>query len=309
MLYRTLGKTGLSVSVLGLGCSGLGGVFGDMPESTAIGTLHTALEQGINYLDTSPLYGFTKSESVVGQGLRGVARDRYFISSKVGRYTFKDSDFSYERVSRGLDESLERLGCGYLDIAILHDIEYVPLAEVLDGGLRALLDARAAGKIRYIGASGMPLKIFPAILNHTELDAVISYANYTLTTTLLESVLPLLEGRNVGVINASPLTLGLLTRKPVPKWHQAGPELIAKCREAVEWCDQQGVDIAEVGLQFALANPRIATTLSGACSPEEVLQNVRCVGVAPDPRIVAGVRAITEPVRDQAWPSGREEYN
>ncbi|MBI4908057.1 MAG: aldo/keto reductase [Acidobacteria bacterium] len=309
MLYRTLGKTNLSVSVLGLGCSGLGGVFGDVTEAEAIRTVHTALEEGINYLDTSPLYGFTKSETVVGKALNGVSRDHYFLSSKVGRYTFNDSDFSYERVSRGLDESLERLGCGYLDIAILHDIEYVPLYEVIDGGLRALLDARADGRIRFIGASGMPLKIFPAILGRTELDAIISYANYTLTNTSLETILPLLEERNVGVINASPLTLGLLTRKPVAKWHQAGPELIAKCREAVEWCDRRGVDIAEVGLQFALGNPRIATTLSGACSPQEVKQNVRCVGKSPDPQILAGIRAITEPVRDIAWPCGREEYN
>ncbi|MCC6391248.1 MAG: aldo/keto reductase, partial [Bryobacterales bacterium] len=102
MEYRTLGKTGLKVSALGLGCAALGGVYGEITEAEAIRALHTALEEGINYLDTAPLYALTKSETVTGKALKGIGRDRYSISSKVGRYAVDDSDFSYQRVKEGL---------------------------------------------------------------------------------------------------------------------------------------------------------------------------------------------------------------
>lgn len=309
MRYRKLGKTGIDVSVLGLGCSGLGGVFGDLPEADAIRTVHTALDLGVNYLDTAPLYGFTKSETIVGKALKGVARDRYHISSKVGRYTFSDSDFSYSRVKQGLDESLGRLGCEYLDLAILHDIEFVPLEEVLNEGLRAVLDAQQEGKVRFIGASGLPLRIYPAILTYANLDAVISYAHYTLQNTSLTSMLPLFEAHNAGVINASPLALGLLTPGGPQKWHLASDGMKSACRKAAEWCASQGVDIAELGMRFAFAEPRVHSTLSGAIRPEEVERNARAVDQPPDPELVAAVQEILSPVRDLTWPSGRPEYN
>ncbi|MBI3211027.1 MAG: aldo/keto reductase [Candidatus Solibacter usitatus] len=308
MEYRKLGKTGLSVSALGLGCAALGGVYGELPEAEAERALHTALDEGINYLDTAPLYAVTRSETVVGKALRGISRDRYYISSKVGRYDVDDSDFSYERVSSGLDATLKRLGCGYLDLVILHDIEYVPLETVLNEGLRALHDARQKGKVRFIGASGLPMRIYPAILAKAELDAVISYAHYTLQNAALETTLPLLETHDLGVINASPLALGLLTRQGPQEWHLGSDLLKQKCREAAAWCHSQGVDIADLGMRFALSNPRIHSTLTGARTAEEVLRNVRCVAQPPDPELVAGVRAILTPVLNHTWPSGRAEY-
>ena len=309
MIYRTLGKTNLQVSVLGLGCAALGGVYGELREKDAIETLHTALDEGINYLDTAPLYGETRSETMVGKALKGVNRERYVLSSKVGRYSTTDSDFSYTRVKDGLDQSLDRLGCGFLDIAILHDIEFVPLGDVLDGGLRALQDAREEGKVRHIGASGLPLKIFPAILAEAELDAVITYAHYTLQNTAAEGLLPLFEKHGLGVINASPLALGLLTQQGPQPWHLGSDELKDACRRAVDFCNERGIDIAELGMQFAMANPRIHSTLTGARTADEVLRNVRIVGEEPDPTLLAEVQRILTPVRDITWPSGRPEYN
>lgn len=309
MIYRTLGKTNLKVSVLGLGCAALGGVYGTLSEKDAVETLHTALDEGINYLDTAPLYGETRSETMVGKALRGVKRERYTISSKVGRYSTTDSDFSYRRVKDGLDQSLDRLGCGHLDIAILHDIEFVPLRDVLEGGLRALQEAREEGKVRHIGASGLPLKIYPAILAEADLDVIITYAHYTLQNTTAEGLLPLWEQHNLGVINASPLALGLLTPQGPQPWHMGSEELKTACRRAVDLCNDRGVDIAQLGMQFAMANPRIHSTLTGAKTAEEVLRNVRIVGQEPDPGVLAEVQRILAPVRDLTWPSGRPEYN
>ncbi len=83
MEYRTLGKTGLKVSALSFGASSVGGVFKPVDESVAIRTVHTALESGINFIDVSPFYGYTKAEEVLGKALKGVPRDRYFLATKV----------------------------------------------------------------------------------------------------------------------------------------------------------------------------------------------------------------------------------
>lgn len=309
MQYRTLGKTGIQVSVLGLGCAALGGVYGEVDQQQATRTVHTALDLGINYLDTAPLYGRTRSETATGIALRGVPRDRYFLSSKVGRYDVEEFDFSYPRVKSGLEATISRLGCQYLDIAILHDIEFAPLDVVLNEGYKALDDARREGKIRFIGASGLPLKIFPAILSQVELDVVISYAHYTLQNRRLAGLLPVLETYGVGVVNASPLGLGLLTPSGPQPWHLASEPIKAACRQAAAWCQAHGIDIAQLGMQFALSNPRIHTNLTGAKSEEEVRRNVQAVGRQPDPDVMAQIERILEPVRDQSWPSGRPEYN
>lgn len=309
MLYRKLGNTGLDVSVLGLGCAALGGVYGEISERDAIDTLHTAFAEGVNYLDTAPLYAVTKSETVVGKGLRGIPRDRYILSTKVGRYDTHDSDFSYRRVKDGLDASLDRLGCGFADIVILHDIEFAPIEQVIGEGLRALEDARAEGKLRFIGASGLPLSVYPAILKHTALDAVISYAHYTLQNSALLGILPLFEERQMGVINASPLALGLLTPQGPQPWHLGSDELKAACRKAVDWAQAQGIDIATLGMQFCMANPRIHSTLTGAKTAAEVRRNAALVGQDPDLEAVAAIARILGPMRDVTWPSGRPEYN
>lgn len=309
MLYRKLGKTGIDVPVMSLGCAALGGSYGPVTEGHAARTIQKAFDLGINYLDTAPLYGRTLSETNVGKALRGVPRDRYYLSSKVGRYDYSDHDFSYDRVKQGLEASLQRLGATHLDVCILHDIEYVPLEQVLDEGLRALHDARREGKIRFIGASGLPLAIFPAILAKADLDLVITYANYTLQNTAAESLFPLFEENQVGVANASPLGLGLLTQKGPQPWHLGSAELKSKCREAAEWCTARGVDIAMLGMEFAMTTPHIHTTLTGAGSPEEVERNAACVGRTPDPELLRQVQQILAPVRNQHWVTGRPEYN
>ncbi len=309
MLYRKLGKTGLDVPVMALGCAALGGSYGPVTEEHAARTIQKAFDLGINYLDTAPLYGRTQSETNVGKALRGVQRDRYHLSSKVGRYDYSDHDFSYARVKQGLEASLARLGTDYLDVCILHDIEYVPIEQVVNEGYRAVTDARKEGKIRFIGASGLPIAIFPAILGKIDLDLVITYGNYTLQNTAVESMFPLFAEKGVGVVNASPLGLGLLTQKGPQPWHLGSDELKAKCREAAEWCISKGVDIAQLGMQFAMAEPRIHSTLTGAGSPEEVERNAACVGQTPDEELVRQVQAIVASVRNQHWVTGRPEYN
>ena len=110
MHYRPLGQTGLNVSILSYGASPLGGVFRDTDDHEGIRTVHTALDLGINFIDVSPYYGATRAETVLGRALRGIARDRYILATKVGQYGDGQFDFSAARMTRSLDESCARFG-------------------------------------------------------------------------------------------------------------------------------------------------------------------------------------------------------
>lgn len=309
MEFRTLGKTGLSVSALGFGASPLGGVFGAVDEAEGVRAVHRALKLGINYFDVAPFYGATRAETALGNALKDVPRDRYLLATKIGRYGPTEFDFSAERTRRSVDESLLRLHTDVIDVIQCHDIEFGSIEQVIIETIPTLRDLQAQGKVRFIGISGLPLAIFPKVIERTEVDTALSYCHYTLFDTTFDTLFSYLQSKGVGVINAAPLSMGLLTDSGIPDWHPASPELREACAQAARHCRERGADISELALQFALANPDIATTLVGMADVATVERNVACVGNAPDPELLAEVRAILEPVRNQTWPSGRPENN
>src|SRR3954470_2399020 len=235
MHYRQLGRTGLNVSVLSFGASSLGGVFRATDDSEAIRTVHTALDLGMNFIDVSPYYGATKAETVLGRALKGIARDRYVLATKVGQYGDGQFDFSAARVTRSLDESCQRLGVDYIDLLQCHDIEFADLDQIVNETLPALVKLRAAGRIGHIGITGLPLKIFPAVLDRTApgvVETILSFCRYELNDTALGELVPYLKGKSIGVINASPTGMGLLTERGVPNWHPAPAPMVATARAA-----------------------------------------------------------------------------
>ncbi len=309
MRYRTLGKTGLEVSAIGFGGSPLGGVFGAVDEGACIRTVHAALEAGINLFDVAPFYGLTRAETMIGKCLAGVPRENYLLSTKVGRYGQAEFDFSAARVVRSIEESLERIGVKTIDLLLCHDIEYVSLDQIIEETLPALRQIQKTGKVRFLGVSGLPLKTLETVLSRTELDFALSYCHYSLNDTSLETLLPVVQAQNVGLINASPLGMGLLTGAALPDWHPAPPELRAAAAEADAYCRRQGADLAHLGLQFALANPQIATTLIGMADEAMLARNLTALGSPPDPELLRAVQEILHPVHNLTWPSGRPENN
>ena len=239
MRYCALGRTGLELSVLGLGTSPFGGSFGHADESDCRACLNRALNAGINYLDTSPYYGRTRSEAVLGRCLRGIDRDRYFLSTKVGRYGDRPEEFDFlaERVQSSIDESLRRLGIEHIDIVVCHDIEHGSLTQIIDEAIPALREVVRLGKARFIGVSGLPLKVLTEVVSRTEIDAVLSYCHNTLSDTTLLDLLPEFEHRGVGVINASPMGMGRSTDRGPPDWHPAPVELREACSRGPSTAD------------------------------------------------------------------------
>lgn len=307
MRYRKLGKTGLDVSVMGFGGSPLGGVFGEVDAGECVRTVHEALDAGVNYFDVAPFYGLTRAESMLGKCLTGVSREKFVLSTKVGRYGEADFDFSAARVTRSVDESLQRLGLETIDLLVCHDIEYVSLDQIVDETLPALRRIQELGKVRFLGISGLPLKIFHTVLGRTDLDFILSYCHYSLNDTSLESLLPTLREKGIGVINASALGMGLLTERPLPDWHPASAEMRGIRTSAAIYCKEHGVELSHLGLQFALANPEIATTLVGMADRATLAKNLAAVDSAPDPELLRNVQEILHSIHNLSWPSGRPE--
>jgi len=307
MQYRKLGNTGLEVSILSYGASPLGSVFRDIDEAEGIRTVHEALDLGINLIDVSPYYGLTKAETVLGKALKSVPRDRYILSTKAGRYGADVFDFSAERIIRSAEESMRRLQIDYIDILHLHDIEFGDLNQVVEESIPVLQKLKEQGKIRFYGITGLPLAIYPKVIDRVHVDAVISYCHYSLNDTSLERLLPYFEEKGTGVINASPLSMGLLSLRGAPDWHPADQEIRECCRRAARYCAERGEDIAKLALQFSVRNERIPTTLTGTANPENIRKNVKWIEEPIDEQLLREVQDILQPIMNKTWPSGREE--
>src|SRR3954469_24820853 len=271
MQTRPLGKTGLQLPVLSFGASSLGQEFRSVSLDDALQSVRVALACGLNFIDTSPFYGRGMSEVLLGIALRGMPRESYTLCTKLGRYDLQHFDFSARRVVESVDVSLHRLGTDHLDIVLCHDIEFVPMQQIVDETLPALRKAQSEGKVRFIGISGYPMKAFKFVIGQTDLDCVLSYNQYTLQNTrFADDLLPELTARGIGAMNAGPFSARLLTNAPLPVWLKEPEEVKAAARRAAEVCAQRGVDLAKLALQFSCSNPAIATTVAGSANPDNI---------------------------------------
>jgi L-galactose dehydrogenase len=269
------------------------------------------VQSGINYFDTSPFYGLTKSETILGKCLKGIDRKKYYISTKVGRYGHNEFDFSQQRTITSLNDSLKRLGLSYVDIVICHDIEFGDLDEVINETIPTLKQLRQQGKLRYIGISGLPLYVYRYVLERCDdIDVILTYCHWNLLDDTLGNLLPLLTQRQIGVINASPLAMGLLTTQGPPSWHPAAPSIKQICREAVEYCNNHNLDISQVSLSFVVNHlDQVATTLVGIQNAAQLKSNVEAISMKINPNVLNELKKILQPIHNKTWLSGRRENN
>lgn len=309
MQYRPLGNTGMDVSVLSFGASSLGAVFHEVSLSDCVETVHAALEGGINFIDVSPAYGGTLAELNLGKALRGVSRRRYYLASKIGSYNEARGDYDYSGscTERSIEHSLVRLGVDYLDLVQCHDIEFADHDQLIDETLPTLLRLKEQGMVRHIGITGLPLGIFPSILDRVGSDVVetvLSFCHYELNDTSLTGLVPYLKEKGVGLINASPTGMGLLTERGAPDWHPADETIRQGCRKAVQHCAAKGVDIVKLAVQFCVANPDIATTLVGTARPENIRDNIAYANEPLDEDLLAEVLEILAPIHNHNFTRG-----
>lgn len=310
MKYNPLGKTGLHVSRLSFGASALGGVYGKVDEAEGIRAVHTALDLGINYFDVAPAYGGTVSETVLGKALKGIARDRYYLSTKVGKQTdpkaYGEDVFDYSRagIRASLEESARRLGTPYFDIVHLHDIEYQQRRHTewaLGEGLETLLELKHEDRIGNVSCGIYPMDLWHRIFRDLPLDAGLVHNHYTLHDMRALELLPLARQKGIGIINGSPFGSGLLTGREAPDWHPATEADRRLFREAGALCGRQGVPISKLALQFSSQHPELPTTLFSSTRPESVRRNVTWHEEPLDPALLAAVQHILAPVMNKQW--------
>ncbi len=312
MEYRKLGNTGLEVSALSFGASSLGGVFHDIDEGRAVDTVAVALDGGMNLIDVSPYYGHYKAETVLGKALRQLPRDRYILSTKVGRYG-RDGvntwDYSGRRAQESVYESMDRLGVEHIDLIHVHDIEFqagLPggLQKVVEETLPALVELKEKGIVSHVGITDLQLANLRWVVDHSPkgtVETVLNFCHYCLCDDALADHLDYFEQHGIGLINASPLSMGLLSSRGAPAWHPAPQPLVEACRRATEYCAQKGYPIEKLAMQFAVSNPRVPTTLFSSANPDNVRRNLEYVSEPIDWQLVKEVQEIIGPAMRMTW--------
>lgn len=307
MKYKELGNTGLKISEIGYGASSLGGVFHSFDEGRGIDSVFAAIDAGINFIDVSPYYGHYKAETVLGKALKQIPRDKYFLSTKVGRYGEDGKntwDYSAERVTRSVYESMERLNIDFIDIINVHDVEFADLNQIVDETLPALVTLKEKGVVGHVGITDLQLDNLKWVIEHTPkgtVESVLNFCHYCLNDDKLVDFLDFFEENGVGVISASPFSMGLLTERGVPAWHPAPKPLVEACVKAAEHCKAKGYPIEKLAMQFSIQNDRIASTLFSTTRPENLLKNIEYIKEPADEQLVKEVQEIIGDQKRVSW--------
>ena len=290
-----LGRSGLRVTRLGLGCASIGGLYGDIPDDQAVAVVRRALSLGLNLLDTAPLYGSGKSELRLGQALAGVPRDRYVLSSKVGRVlvptardpqvgAFNDPapyqpvfDFSYDSVMRSFEASLKRLGVDRIDILHIHDPDN-HWQEAIDGAYPALDELRGDGVIRAVSAGMNQWEMLARFAREGDFDCFLLAGRYSLLDlSALDELLPLCVEKNIGILAGGTYNSGILAKGAHPgvtyNYQEAPPEIAAKAKALEAVAARHQVDLRAAASQFVFAHPAITCIIPGTRRPERVQEN------------------------------------
>lgn len=276
-------RTGISVTRLGFGAASIGGLYSDVSDDVAVETVRHAIELGVRYLDVAPLYGRGLAEMRIGAALRGVPRDRFVVSTKVGRLIPTQAadgdrdgmvfDFSRRGVHASLESSLDRLGLERVDIVFLHDPDD-HWQEAIDEAYPALHELRAAGVVGAIGVGMNQAAMLTRFARETDIDVVLLAGRYTLLDqSALDGLLPLCVEHKIGVVIGGVMNSGILA-DPRPgsrfDYEAAAPGILERAQRLAALCKAHGVPLRAAAVQFAAAHPAVVSVLAGVRSAEHL---------------------------------------
>ena len=281
MRYGNLGRTDLHPSVLGFGASPLGDVFAITDPAEGTRAVHFAIDHGINFFDVSPYWADTRRgqirSSVRRQETAGYPRNKLWAIQP------RRVRFSAKTVVAGVDASLSRLKTDFVDLLQVHDVEFGDLQQIITETLPALRRLQESGKARYIGITGYSLSALQTIAQAVEVDTILSYCRYNLLVRDMDqSLTPFAKQNGIGLINASPLHMGILNPHPPPDWHPAPSHVRDVGIRADQLCEAHGVELTEAALRFCLAHPYVASTLVGMATVRQVEENLRALDGGQD---------------------------
>ena len=307
MRFSKLGSTDLDVSLIGFGASPLGSVFGDVSQEAADRAVASAIESGINLFDVSPYYGMTLAEERLGAAL-GSQRRNVLLSTKCGRYGADVFDFSAQTITASFESSLQRLRTDHVEVLLAHDIEFGDLAQIVGETIPAMQRLKEQGKVRFIGLSSYWPGLLAHVASQTNVDCVLNYCHANLFADDMDAELvPAARQLGFGLLNASPLHMGLLADKAVPGWHPA-PVCVREAALAIRSaCGRHATDAGTLALHVCLQHSAVASTFVGISSESEVTAACAALDWTPDAGLLQVVQQIVAPVHNIVWPSGRPE--
>ena len=304
-----VGRTGVPVTSLGFGCAPIGDLFVEVGETSARQVLQAAWDAGIRYFDTSPFYGHGKSEHRLGEFLRERPRDRFTVSTKVGRVLRPTGDrsrlseefwqkplpftlhfdYSYDGIMRSYEDSLQRLGLGSVELLVIHDLDLLfhtrermaaLQIELATSGWRALEELRSSGAVRGVGAGINAVGLIPRFLDLLDLDFFLVAQDYNLLDhDVLDEDFPRCEAAGVAIIVGALFASGILATGgrdgATYRYAEPPPEVLQRVLAMEAVCGRHGVDLATAAVQFPLAHPLVAAAIPGATRPEYVTGNVQ----------------------------------
>lgn len=309
---RPLGRTDVRVTILGTGTAPLGGNAEHVTRAAAMAALQASHDAGVRYFDTAPFYGYGKAEHRTGDYLRGLDRDSFILSSKVGRllkprFTAQEEgdqwvrplpfapvfDYGYDATMRSFEDSLQRLGLNRIDILLIHDIaadwhpdpaqQAIHFKAAMDGGQRALAELKANGDIKAYGMGVNEAAVCNDALGHGDWDCFLLAGRYTLLEQdPLDDLLPACVDRGTSIITGGPYNSGLLAGGDTWNYAPAPQGMRDKARRLSEVCASHGVDLKAAALQFPLAHPAVATMIPGAVNAAQTAENAKQI-TAPIP--------------------------
>jgi len=276
-----LEKLGKSIGQLALGAGPFGGIYGGTDVDECSRTLKKAIDSSVNYIDTAPWYGQGASEEMLGRFLPSYPRDSFVIATKVGRYDTdpkKMFDFSAEKTLASVDESLKKLGLDYVDIIQVHDVEFAPnLDIILNETLPALEQVVKSGKAKMIGVTGYPIEPLNELIekSRVKIDMVLCYTRGSMADQKLNQFLPGWKEKNIFVVNASPLGMGLFRRGGPQPWHPANDDLKEEIKKCISLCEEKNIDISRLALRYALDSIHADIVLCGTAKTVELDENIK----------------------------------
>ena len=316
----------IAFTAIGLGTGPLGELFGKLDEKTSIATVEAAYAAGVRLFDTSPHYGCGLAESRLGAGLRGVPRDDFILSTKIGRImeprgekpapvpgvvAFAGGyphaarfDYSYDGAMRSVDHSLLRLGMDRLDVVLIHDCDRWThgeaasrrFEEAMQGAYDALDKLRAEGVVKAIGFGINEADTCVRFARAGDFDVAMMAGRYSLLDQSgLAEFLPLALSKNIAVMVAGVFNSGILAIGSTPQatydYVAPPPEVLDKVRRLEALCAAHGVGLRQAAIRFAAMHPAVVSVVLGAVTPDEIAANVRDAAVAIPPALWSEMKA------------------
>ena len=307
MKYRKLGNSGIDVSVIGHGTWQMGNdMFGEVDEAEAIKALHASLDNGVNLIDTAPAYGSNgESETIVGRAIEG-RRDKVILATKVGLmrvYGQYVKSLSPGMMRIQLEHSLKRLKTDYIDLYQIHWPDY---NSSLESALQVLADMKKEGKIRAIGVSNFSIEQMQLGIDMADISSVQPPLNMLDRASVENGIIPFCAEKGLGVLTYGSLGGGILAGK-AEALHTEGKEqragfyhfyaepMLSKCRELLKYlgriADERGVSVAEVSINWVLAQKGVTSSLIGAMSSAKAVQNTKAADWELSGEELAGIES------------------